>query len=80
MSALIRQLRRNDRRSGQSRMTDEGWSDLEHAISPRNVAIFDPTAELRGRQATQRLTTLEAEVETLRHELLEAERTIHLLE
>ena len=80
MSALIRQLRRNDSRSSQSRMMEEGWSDLEYGISTRNVTVFDPTAEKRIRQATHRVTALETEMETLRHELLEAERTINLLE
>ncbi|MEY3284528.1 MAG: hypothetical protein RIR86_2541 [Acidobacteriota bacterium] len=83
MSALIRQLRRHDSRSGQSGHSirpEEGWSSAEPEPHSGKVTVFDPLADLRIVQATNRLNALEAEVTNLRHELLEAERTIKLLE
>ncbi|MFN6202143.1 MAG: hypothetical protein ACK562_13925 [Acidobacteriota bacterium] len=83
MSALIRQLRRHDSRSGQSGHSirpEEGWSSAEPEPHSGKVTVFDPLADLRIGQATNRLNALEAEVTNLRHELLEAERTIKLLE
>ena len=83
MSALIRQFRRHDSRSGQSGHSlklEEGWSSAEPEPHSGKVTVFDPLADLRISQTTNRLTALEAEVTNLRHELLEAERTIKLLE
>jgi hypothetical protein len=77
MSALIRALRNNDRRSS---IIENGRIHLEAEVSTSNVTVFDPTVELRYRQANNRISALEVEVASLHHELHEAERTINLLE